>query len=54
MLSRLEGAIVAVYIKRKVRLQLDKYKLAANNQVVVMLFGNGDSIAIDETEQLKV
>jgi hypothetical protein len=45
----MEGAVVAVYIKRKVRVHLDKYKLGANNQVVIMLFGQGDSIAVDET-----
>lgn len=37
------------YLKRRVVLKLDKYKLN-RDQVVLMLFGKGDSIAIDESE----
>ena len=43
-----EELLVLVYLKRKVTLRLDKYKLP-KNQVVIMLFGRGDSVAIDES-----
>lgn len=54
LLSTIEATVVVLYIKRKVKVQLDKYRLPANNQIVIMLFGNSDSIAIDETEEPKV
>ena len=39
------GELMLLYIKRKVKLKL-KYKLQ-QNQVFIMLFGRGDSVAID-------
>jgi hypothetical protein len=42
------GQLQLFYIKRKVTLKLDRYKLSGN-QVVIMLFGRGDSAGIDET-----
>jgi hypothetical protein len=36
------------YVKRKVKIRLDKYKWN-KPQVVFMLYGKGDSISIDET-----
>lgn len=47
-ISQEDGQLNLVYLKRKVTLRLDKYKLP-KNQVVIMLFGRGDSVAIDES-----
>lgn len=43
------GVLSLTYLKRKVVLKLDRYKLN-RDQVVLMLYGKGDSIAIDESE----
>lgn len=48
MLSIAEGKLTLEYLKRKVILKLDKYEVT-KNQVVIMLFGKGDCIAINES-----
>ena len=40
-----EGELSLLYIKRKVNLRL-KYK-PSKNQIVIMLFGKGDSVGLD-------
>lgn len=49
MLSVLDGVLTLEYLKRKVVMRLDKYELY-KPQVVMMLFGKGDSVAINESE----
>jgi hypothetical protein len=46
LLSFVEGQLRLEYIKRKVILRLDKYEVN-KSQVIIMLFGKGDSIAIN-------
>lgn len=41
------GYLRLEYVKRKVIVNLDKYELVNKNQIIIMLFGKGDSIAID-------
>lgn len=41
-----EGSLKIEYLKRKVIINLEKYTII-NNQIIIMLFGKGDSIAID-------
>ena len=42
-----DGHLRLEYVKRKVVINLDKYELINKSQVIIMLFGKGDSIAID-------
>lgn len=49
MLSVVDGVLTLEYLKRRVVMKLDKYELC-KPQVVVMLFGKGDSVAINESE----
>jgi hypothetical protein len=48
LLSIIEGILTLEYLKRKVVLKLDKYEIH-RNQVVIMLFGKGDSVAVNES-----
>jgi hypothetical protein len=48
LLSIIEGILTLEYLKRKVVLKLDKYEVH-RNQVVIMLFGKGDSVAVNES-----
>ena len=41
-----DGVLVLTYIKRKVVMRLEKHRLETNN-VVLMLYGKGDSVALD-------
>lgn len=42
-----EGHLRLEYVKRKVIVNLDRYALVNKSQIIIMLFGKGDSIAID-------
>ena len=42
-----DGHLRLEYVKRKVSVNLDRYELINKNQIIIMLFGKGDSIAID-------
>lgn len=46
LLSFVEGKLALEYLKRKVIIKLDKYEVN-KNQVVIMLFGKGDSVSIN-------
>lgn len=41
-----QGVLTLTYVKRKVEVKLDRHKLA-KNQIVLMLYGRGDSVSID-------
>lgn len=43
------GSLEIQYIKRKHTVIIDKYKLQ-KPQIVLMLYGKGDSVLIDETK----
>lgn len=49
VLSNSGDGLMLEYVKRKVKVPLDKYR-APKNQVIIMLFGKGDSVGLDETE----
>ena len=42
-----DKVLTLVYIKRKVTNKLDRYKVP-DNKVVIMLYGKGDSVCLDE------
>jgi hypothetical protein len=48
LLTLVDGKLALEYLKRKVILRLEKYEVF-KNQVVIMLFGKGDCVAVDET-----
>ena len=48
LLSTRDGVLTLDYLKRKVTNSYPQYKLNTP-QVVIMLFGKGDSVSLDET-----